>query len=445
MKTLTEHKQPLAVAITVVLMLGAANAAQAVDQSGTTLTTTKTATGFWEQVIEHDWTVTKEVSPNKVELGLGESATVQYIITTTKTAKAPVDSYGSIGNICVTNGGGVATENLSIIDNVQAKVGKGQFTTISFNPVDTSAKPILGTGESYCYPYRVTFAPVTGATYRNEAKVTITNHSGWFPGGTNCPGTEVCAFGPQYRVGFALPSTATLVYKDASATISDTFTKLDGFSVAVADADKGPWTHTDAGTISFSATVKNDDADCNKPYNLTNTATLVESDTQQERSGSAVLGITTKDCSQPSFSGCTYTQGYWKNITQHPWPASVVANGMFLGNVHYSYDQLTLILGTPPATNYLSQLANQLIAAKLNAANVPNAATGGSLYGSIASADALIGDLVVAPVGDGFLTSDQASAVQNALTLFNQGGPTAPGNGDYDLDNVLDGPPHCPK
>ena len=37
------------------------------------------------------------------------------------------------------------------------------------------------------------------------AYVTITNHSGWIPGGHNCPGPDLCEFGPAPKSGFEMP------------------------------------------------------------------------------------------------------------------------------------------------------------------------------------------------------------------------------------------------
>src|SRR5688572_23676843 len=62
-------------------------------------------------------------------------------------------------------------------------------------------------------------------------------------------------------------------------------------------------------------------------------------------------------------SGCTLTQGYWKN---HPeaWPVA----SLELGSVTYSKAQLLSIFRTPVSGNGLVSLAHQLIAAKLNVA-----------------------------------------------------------------------------
>jgi hypothetical protein len=97
------------------------------------------------------------------------------------------------------------------------------------------------------------------------------------------------------------------------------------------------------------------------------------------------------------LTDCVFTQGYWKN---HPdvWPISSVK----LGNVIYSKAQLLLIFDTPAAGNGLISLAHQLIAAKLNIA--AGAIAPSLVLGAISTADALIGNKIVPPIGSGFLS-----------------------------------------
>lgn len=110
---------------------------------------------------------------------------------------------------------------------------------------------------------------------------------------------------------------------------------------------------------------------------------------------------------------CTLTQGFWKN---HPaaWP---VLN-LTLGTVSYDQTELLSIFKTPARGNGLIFLAHQLIATKLNLANganpVPIAAT-------VAAADALIGGLIIPPVGGGSLAPAVASPLTETLDLFNNG------------------------
>ncbi len=127
--------------------------------------------------------------------------------------------------------------------------------------------------------------------------------------------------------------------------------------------------------------------------------------------------------------GCTLTQGYWK--THGPIPTGNNVNEwnvteLTLGGVLYTDLQLQSIFDTPAAGNGLIALAHQLIAAKLN---IAEGADGSSIQATIDAADALIGSLVVPPVGTGSLANKDTSALTAALTAFNEGA-TGPGHCD---------------
>lgn len=128
-------------------------------------------------------------------------------------------------------------------------------------------------------------------------------------------------------------------------------------------------------------------------------------------------------------SGCNKTQGYWKTHgsgfcgngnNDNFWP---VTGGLTLGNVPYTNDQLCSILnalvGTGKKANGLISLAHQLIAAKLNQ----------EAYGTttpfIAQADAMIGNLIIPPVGQDRLTTAQVYTLVEGLTSFNESGACA--------------------
>ena len=115
---------------------------------------------------------------------------------------------------------------------------------------------------------------------------------------------------------------------------------------------------------------------------------------------------------------CIHTQGYWKNHTGD-WNVT----DMFLGNVNYTAAELLDIFNTPAAGNGLIFLAHQLIAAKLNLAE--GASPTAQTLQDIADADALIGNLVVPPVGAGYLDPAVASPLNNALDSFNNGSTAA--------------------
>jgi hypothetical protein len=339
--------------------------AQADSQAGTTLSATKTATGFWEYVREYDWSLTKAVSPAEVEVRPGASASLEYTLTATRTLVAEREQVGVRGEICVTNGGDRATEGLAIVDVVQYKTGSGPFTDYVTTTVDVSIHPVLAPGESFCYPYQVLFQPVAGAIYRNEARVTITNHSGWLPGGQNCPGPDPCPFGPSPRADFSLPEEFTLVEVDPQATLTDAISCPDGFTCTV--SDPGPWTLNDSATLSFTATLSNTSALCGIGEQITNTARLTEADSGTERLASAVAEISTGPCA----TGCTRTYGYWKTHTRYgPAPRDptwdqIGENGEDTpfyqsGQTYYQ------VLWTPARGNAYYILAYQFIAARLN-------------------------------------------------------------------------------
>jgi hypothetical protein len=81
----------------------------------------------------------------------GDSQNAQYTVTATRdqgTLAAWID-----GQVCVNNGGDVATENLAI----DADVTKlSSSTVIASSPVDVSGHPVIAAGETSCYPWSFT-------------------------------------------------------------------------------------------------------------------------------------------------------------------------------------------------------------------------------------------------------------------------------------------------
>jgi hypothetical protein len=210
------------------------------DQSGTTLSATKTATAHYTQTFH--WTIDKSVDPASFDLFRGDAGTATYTIALTKDG-GTLEGYLD-GEVCVTNGGARATENLQIVDNVTMPPSSVVIASIT---VDVSAKPSLAPGENYCYPYQVDIpeaSVVPGHNYKNTADITITNHAGHV-------GTP---FGPNPSATATLPASPTLV-NDAinvddtnggswpfNATGSQTYTKT-----FTCDADKGE--HKNTATI----------------------------------------------------------------------------------------------------------------------------------------------------------------------------------------------------
>jgi hypothetical protein len=109
------------------------------------------------------------------------------------------------------------------------------------------------------------------------------------------------------------------------------------------------------------------------------------------------------------------TQGFWKT---HPeaWPVGCLP--MLLGTVSYTQAELLAIFNQPAGGNGLISLAHQLIATKLNICNGSNPT---NIAATVAAADALIGGLVVPPVGGGFLAPASTSALTQTLDDYNNG------------------------
>ncbi len=129
----------------------------------------------------------------------------------------------------------------------------------------------------------------------------------------------------------------------------------------------------------------------------------------------------------PAQDGCAaFTQGYWKN---HPdaWPVE----SLKLGEVGYTKEQLLRILRQPVRGNGLVALAHQLIAAKLNVAlnEAAGYAAPEEVAQAIAQADALIGVLVVPPVGNGWLPPSVTSDLVMTLDEYNEGAYPCEGGG----------------
>jgi hypothetical protein len=131
---------------------------------------------------------------------------------------------------------------------------------------------------------------------------------------------------------------------------------------------------------------------------------------------SATPSVTPTPTATPGV--CVFSQGYWKN---HPeaWPVTELQ----LGNTTYTQEQLLAILHEPVRGNGLLILAHQEIAAKLN---IANGADGSCIQQTLADADALIGNLVIPPIGNGYLRPRDVSPTAGILGDYNEGNLCAP-------------------
>jgi len=95
-----------------------------------------------------------------------------------------------------------------------------------------------------------------------------------------------------------------------------------------------------------------------------------------------------------------------------------------LGAVTYQAAQLMAILDNPAQGNGLVILAHQLIAEKLN---IANGADPTDVAQAAADADAMIAGLMMPPIGNGYLPSEQTSSLTETLMEYNEG-TTGPGH-----------------
>lgn len=201
------------------------------QQNGTTLTSDICTNPHWS--ILYGWTIDKSATPATWDLFAGDQGTSQYTIAVNKdngTMEAWV-----YGVVCVTNGGAVATENLSI--NVELRNGyEAPNDSINTAIVDLSSNPVLDPGESNCYEYIVTI-PITGGTYpqphangtyKATAHITITNHSGSLGIPT----------GPDPSATTIFPTTPDTKHN----------------SIAVNDSNGGSWNFNESGSVAYNKT-----------------------------------------------------------------------------------------------------------------------------------------------------------------------------------------------
>jgi hypothetical protein len=132
--------------------------------------------------------------------------------------------------------------------------------------------------------------------------------------------------------------------------------------------------------------------------------------------GTVRLNTGGRYCAQPGV--CVFLQGFWKNQPE-AWPVTELQ----LGNVTYNQQELLSIFRQPVRGNGLVLLAHQLIAAKLN---IANGADGSCIHQTLADAGSLIGDLVVPPVGNGYLQPRDVAGIAGVLGSYNEGNLCAP-------------------
>lgn len=244
---------------------------------GTTLDQTVSITPHYTATFP--WTIDKSVSPDSWNLFKGDSGTSTYTIHVTK--GSPTYDAWFDGKICVTNGGAVATQGLSISVDLSMPPDDTPINTVSVN---LGANTNLDPGEQVCYNYHIDVPAaniVPGHSYKVTANTTITNHSGSGGPGTHTTSTSAST---------TLPASPTL--------INDT--------INVDDTNGGSWAFSGTGSQSYSTTFV-----CNANEGTTNnTATIRETG----QSDSASVTVSCYSLGVTKTAATSFTRTYTWNI-----------------------------------------------------------------------------------------------------------------------------------
>ncbi|MEW6651488.1 MAG: hypothetical protein AB1453_15035, partial [Chloroflexota bacterium] len=196
-------------------------------------------------------TVSGEAQTGSFEQTPTETATPTPTVTPTSTAQAGTsleayktaqtrwkeDAAGQFffvfGEICVRNGGDVATAGLTLFDQIEIKPRRADWQPLPGANLLIVAEQQLPPGEVACFEYEIELPYLPETIYRNAALVTILNHSGWLPGGNHCPGEQPCPYGPRPRADIELPPLppgASLPEPPGAALIPPTPSPTPAFS-----------------------------------------------------------------------------------------------------------------------------------------------------------------------------------------------------------------------
>ena len=241
--------------------------------------------------------------------------------------------------------------------------------------------------------------PIPTATHTPTPTATFTP----LPTATFTP-TPSATFTPLPTATFTPTATATFT-PTATATATATFTPSP--TAMATFTPTATATATATATLTPTATAT-----------FTPTATATPTPTLTPTPTPSATASPTPTLTPTATPVCVFGQGFWRN---HPnqWPVTQLQ----LGNTTYNQQQLLSILQQAVRGNGLVLLARQEITAKLN---IANGANGSCIQQTLADADTLIGDLVVPPIGNGFLAPRDVAALMGTLGQYNDGELCAP-------------------
>ena len=227
------------------------------------------------RVRTYDWTISKSVEPDSLELARGESVSLTYAIEAERVVAG--DTYTVQGIISATNKLKRAVQLVEVVDCIEYHDSDnpgpepGGFITLTCETLQTGGA--ITPGATLSWDYGINFTPVPGASaYRNRAEVTISND----PDGVH-------TF--TYREPFDLPIQPTSE-ENVCATVTDEQAIPDGFSVTD-DYPDGGWPICNSDTFTIEKTLTNEIA-IPGAYDLVNTATVTEDSGDETRADTSI-------------------------------------------------------------------------------------------------------------------------------------------------------------
>jgi uncharacterized protein YkwD len=303
-------KGPIALALASVAALcliavGAPTTA-APGQSGTSISATVSATGSFTRTNTYTWTLNQAVSPSSAQLAIGKGQKFTHTLTACRALASQVDTnFDVTGQVCVKNGGSVATTGLNIVVTVQDQIGSAGYQDLAGTQ---TAPPVadVPAGQTGCFGYSISFKPVTGASsYRVVATVTVTNHSG----------TQTSGPSPKFSL-----TSPQVVNVDDKATVTDTLTPLSCGGFTTSDSFTSPSTVSvgtkGCATMTFTVTVANASATGTAACPLMDTATLITNTTGTQISAPATVTVSSNaPCNQTeTVNSCLQDEGVLKAV-----------------------------------------------------------------------------------------------------------------------------------
>ncbi len=283
--------------------------------------------------------------------------------------------------------------------NIQGSLDAAANTNFRIEFFDNAVCDVAGNGEGEAFIGTTDVMTDGNCNATINVNLPVTVQSGRVVTATvTDPNNNTSEFSACTVVQGATPTPTATVTATPTATPTATHTPTATPTATHTPTATPTVTHTPTATPTTTATA-------------TATATATPTPTPTPRSSPTPTPTATATPSVTPFN-CVFGQGYWKNHAE--WPVTQLQ----LGNVTYSREQLQSILENAVRTNGLVSVAHQEIAAKLN---IASGADGSCIQQTLGDLDAFIGDLIIPPVGNGFLSPRDTAGYVSTLTQYNEG------------------------